>query len=65
MKIGKTLNLTHGGIDMEKSRVLAVKILNKLIETNRLKKPGCEWGTTIGMVSFILEQELNQKKETK
>jgi len=51
--------------DLKKSRVLAVKILNKLIETNRLKKPGCEWGTTIGMVSFILEQELNQKKETK
>ena len=51
--------------DLKKSRVLAVKILNKLIETTRLKKPGCEWDTTIGMVSFILEQELNQKKETK
>ena len=49
---------------MKPNRKLAVKILNKLIERNRLKKPGCEWGTTIGMVSFILEQDLNQKKET-
>ena len=50
-------------MQMKESRVLAVKILTKLIETNRLKKPGCEWGSTIGMVSFILEQELNKKQK--
>jgi len=45
---------------MKPNRELAVKILNKLIETNRLKKPGCEWDTTIGIVTFILDQECRQ-----
>ncbi len=41
---------------MKPNRKLAVKILNKLIETKRLKKPSCEWDTTIGIVSHILDQ---------
>tara|TARA_Y100000034_G_scaffold93960_1_gene113824 strand:+ start:566 stop:772 length:207 start_codon:yes stop_codon:yes gene_type:complete len=48
---------------MKPNRELAVKILNKLIETNRLKKPGCEWDTTIGIVTFILDQNDARKLE--
>ena len=48
---------------MKPNRELAVKILNKLIETNRLKKPGCEWDTTIGIVTFILDQNDARKDE--
>ena len=48
---------------MKKSRILALKILNKLRATNRLKKPSTEWGETIGMVSYIIEQELNNNRK--